>query len=635
MVVLASTVRDSGEVREDAVLQGEVRAAVDRLAQDLRQAYTGDTTSPIETMTGTQLTFLSPDRGTPLHDRRIAYRLSSGTLERASATSTNTNGPPWTIPALGSYQPAVASVRNATVFTYFDVTGATTATASNVASVTVTVQVCDEDGHEPPVHLLDQHRAEDERMRRVRSLLRREEGVTMVLVVVAIVVLSVLSTTLYVILGAEQTSSNNAVTRDASFQAAEAGLHAYMAKLLDDSSFELHYLSKGESSRTSSGGTVVAGSSSSNVAWSLGSTWTYPNGFGNWRALGNGYEYSLQITPPSASTPGIDIVVVGRKVGATTGTRKIEAIVRQASVTDFQMLADNTITYGSGATTTGKIYASQDSSGTKHDVNHDGNAYADIYAEGDVKGSVTMHANAAGVMAKKYDKDSNPDIRTIIKSPISFSSFLTSISQIQSAATAGGVTLDAAGKVWWLKFLSNGKFTAAQCTNSGSNDPETTQPTCGTPTTYDIPSNGAVYSAQTVIVSNATTGGGVKGRVTVASNDNIVIADNIGPVTAGVDVLGLVAANNMYVASWVPYDLTWSAATIAQTGLWKSAPGTAGSHGTMTFTGSTATSDGGSMPLFGTRIYNYEPSLLYLQPPWFPVIADSLTTVLFRELPSS
>ena len=38
----------------------------------------------------------------------------------------------------------------------------------------------------------------------------------------------------------------------------------------------------------------------------------------------------------------------------------------------------------------------------------------------------------------------------------------------------------------------------------------------------------------------------------------------------------------------------------------------------MIFTGSTATAHGGSMGMFDTRIYNYEPSLLYLQPPWFP-----------------
>jgi prepilin-type N-terminal cleavage/methylation domain-containing protein len=140
-VTLSSTIRNGGEVREDAVLEGEVRAAVDRLAQDLRQAYTGDTTSPIETMTATQLTFLSPDRATPLHNRRISYRLLNGSLERASATSTNTNGPPWTIPALGSYQPQVSSIRNTAIFTYADLTGAPATTPDGVASVTVTVKV--------------------------------------------------------------------------------------------------------------------------------------------------------------------------------------------------------------------------------------------------------------------------------------------------------------------------------------------------------------------------------------------------------------------------------------------------------------------------------------------------------------
>jgi hypothetical protein len=462
----------------------------------------------------------------------------------------------------------------------------------------------------------------------IRRALRREEGVTMVLVVVGIVVLSVLSTTMYVILNSEQNSSNDAVVRDASFAAAEAGLHSYMAKLLDDSSFYTHYLAPGEASRKPSSGSLVAGSSSSNIAWSGGSSWTYPNGFGNWRALGNGYEYSLQVFGPTSTTPGVDIVALGRKVGSTTETRKLEAIVRQASVTDFQMLANRSITYGSDATTTGKIYASQDSSGNKYDVTHNGDAYADIYAEGDVKGTVTMHANANGVMAKKYDGDSNPGIRTVIKSPVNFSSFLTSLSEIQAAATANGVYLNAVGKVWWLKFQNNGKFSAQQCTGS---TPSTTAPTCGTATWYDIPSNGAVYAAQTVIVGNTSTSGGVKGRVTVASSGDVIIADNIGPVTPGTDVLGLVASNDMLVASYVPTNLTWAAATIAQTGEWKSV-GSSGSKGTMTFTGSTATALGGSMGMFSTRVYNYEPSLLYLQPPWFPLINDSLTTVLFREL---
>jgi hypothetical protein len=54
----------------------------------------------------------------------------------------------------------------------------------------------------------------------------------------------------------------------------------------------------------------------------------------------------------------------------------------------------------------------------------------------------------------------------------------------------------------------------------------------------------------------------------------------------------------------------------------------------MTFTGSTATSDGGSMGMFQTRIYQYDDSLFYLPPPWFPVIEDAYTTLLVRELPA-
>ena len=128
--------------------------------------------------------------------------------------------------------------------------------------------------------------------------------------------------------------------------------------------------------------------------------------------------------------------------------------------------------------------------------------------------------------------------------------------------------------------------------------------------------------------------GTVKGQVTVASNANVVIADNISYVTAGVDVLGLVAKSEMIIASYVPYNLTWTAATIAQTGQWRSYDTTT-DHGTMTFTGSTATNQGGYMNMFATRNYIYDSNLLYLQPPYFPLLLDTYTVVSFRELPSS
>src|SRR5262249_40007547 len=104
-VTMSGTIHTSSEVQEDSILQGEVRAAVDGIARDLRHTYTGNGNPGIESMSASQIQFLSPDRQTPFHLRRIAYRVSNGTLERAGATSSNTGQPPWTIPALSGYAP--------------------------------------------------------------------------------------------------------------------------------------------------------------------------------------------------------------------------------------------------------------------------------------------------------------------------------------------------------------------------------------------------------------------------------------------------------------------------------------------------------------------------------------------------
>jgi hypothetical protein len=40
------------------------------------------------------------------------------------------------------------------------------------------------------------------------------------------------------------------------------------------------------------------------------------------------------------------------------------------------------------------------------------------------------------------------------------------------------------------------------------------------------------------------------------------------------------------------------------------------------------------MTMFQTRVYQYDDSLAYLQPPWFPTLDDAFTVVLLRELPS-
>ena len=106
------------------------------------------------------------------------------------------------------------------------------------------------------------------------------------------------------------------------------------------------------------------------------------------------------------------------------------------------------------------------------------------------------------------------------------------------------------------------------------------------------------------------TAGGVKGRFTVASSDDIIVADNIHFVTSGQDVLGLVAKNNVYIAKYTPDPLTWSAGVIAQTGTWSARDWTAPLKSLMTFRGMSATADGGSFAgMFATRDYGYDDEL--------------------------
>lgn len=131
----------STELQDEAVSQNEIRASFERLAQDLRQAYVGDGTPPVETMTATEITFLSPDRATPFHLRRISYRLVSGRLERAVATSTDTDGAPWSIPALGPWRKQIGGVVNSTLFVYRDDAGNPTTDRTALRTVDLTLRV--------------------------------------------------------------------------------------------------------------------------------------------------------------------------------------------------------------------------------------------------------------------------------------------------------------------------------------------------------------------------------------------------------------------------------------------------------------------------------------------------------------
>ena len=186
---------------------------------------------------------------------------------------------------------------------------------------------------------------------------RSESGTALVLVVFLSAALMLMSVSLIDLVRGDSSRAAQSVVSDAAFQAAEAGLNDYTSKLLDDNQFYLHDVAVGESTRRSSGGTLVAPGASSPTAWAYGTTWTYPNGKDNWRSLTNGYQSNIQVTAPTITNNWVDIIAGGRKQGTTAPTRVIEEWLRPSSVADFQMISNISVTYGSAATTFGKIYS--------------------------------------------------------------------------------------------------------------------------------------------------------------------------------------------------------------------------------------------------------------------------------------
>jgi prepilin-type N-terminal cleavage/methylation domain-containing protein len=140
--MLLTSSKTSQRVEEQATLQNEVRVAMGRLSTDLRQATNANGTSPVESLSSTTVTFLSPDRLTPFHLRRISYRLVNGRLERSVVTSTDADGWPWIWPATpGTYFPEIGSVTSTSPFTFYDANSGLTTDPTAVRSVRIAVTV--------------------------------------------------------------------------------------------------------------------------------------------------------------------------------------------------------------------------------------------------------------------------------------------------------------------------------------------------------------------------------------------------------------------------------------------------------------------------------------------------------------
>ena len=410
-----------------------------------------------------------------------------------------------------------------------------------------------------------------------------------------------------------------------------------------------------------------------------------------WYSLGNGYQYLIQLYPPNTSFTGLAstitrIDVTGRPFGSTDTSkwRTIETQIRPSSLTDFQAFVAEALAYGSGATTTGPVFVGEDNSGVKYDLDHAGHATGNLYAEGTVdpnntanRGSYTTFQNGATY----YDSTTNPNALCKLNNcaAVPFTNFSSTFSKVSGAAscpvsgtpagppsywcfgTADPNNGNAAVDAWWIRFLSNGKATFTPCTKYYTTNYQgvktyypiyDNQPNCGTTSAqYTLPTNGAIYSAADVIVS-----GVVKGQITVATAGNVYYGGSLTQNTPGTDVIGEEAQGSIYVPEWAPdsnRNITIYSAQFSLNGAFMSSPDwNSGTKGTMNFYGSTAvygiTPCNKSTPgagyqaadctimyfsgFFAARNYNYDPNLLFVQPPYWPNLGNAFTILVQRQI---
>lgn len=473
----------------------------------------------------------------------------------------------------------------------------------------------------------------------------RDDGMSLIAVLLIGAVLTMLAVTIAATTEAALDRAGATKRESTAFQAAEAGIDDYIAKLTEDRLYYGHFVHPAEDDRSPAADQLADASGVRRWAGDL--AWTYPATPVRWVALANGYEYHLEIEPPTASRNGVRIRSTGRRAGDSEDARTLEVLVRASTVADFFMITNNDIRYGSTAVTYGKVYAGIDeASGTPRDIEHDGVAHADLYAEGQIVDAASIDYEDGAKGYSGYDAagsarsaDDPAQIRSKVRNPIRFGDFVVALAEIRRAAEhGGGLLLDNSSvHAWRLTFRSNGTVDVARCTRSGSNHIAAVRPSCTVHGTYPVPAIGAIYAEQSVIVSGTGSGTAadqvsrVNGRVTVASNGDIVVANDISYVVPGEDVLGLIARNDVIIAKWTPTNLTWTASVIAQTGRRRSWD-SSGSHGTALFTGSVATNGSPYMDMFSVREYNYDRNLVYLQPPYFPVLEEAYTVLFYREL---
>ncbi len=440
-----------------------------------------------------------------------------------------------------------------------------------------------------------------------------ESGSTLITVMLMGATLSVVSAILITNTVFNLDSSAKSVRVGGAYQAAEAGLGDYLAKLADDRTYWSHWVHEAESTR-------IGGTTATNKSWTDDATpgWTYGATKDNWKTLGDDYEYNIQVTPPAGPVTTVKVVATGRKVDATTGLKAIEAEIRPSSLGNFLMVVDDDLSLDySSLTTNGGVYLTDAPSGT-YDLCHDGVANANMYAEDRFTTGCGTHTGT-GVA---YDGDGSTgyaDIRTQISSPISFGPLLSSLDQITIAAGGpGGIYrtnnngCDQSSNSYDVTFNGNGTSpgTVTIVKRWTQSDFLLCNDAYSSTETIAMPTAGAMWFDRGVTVHTSV----VDGTVSLRSGGNITIDGNITYEAPGNDVLGLVSNGTITVSG----DRTINAGLASITGSLNAADGDI-----IIFNGMMILKDGGGTIFNQAGTFTWDTNLATLPPPFFPSIGET------------
>lgn len=539
----------------------------------------------------------------------------------------------------------------------------------------------------------------------MRDPARRDEGsalITAILIGMVIMGFSVLLAQLSV---REVRQASFQEQEDVTLAGTEAMLERYATKLTLDPAYYFHRVDEGERARvcTDAGSVSFGATVNPGNVWddSCG-TWDYVDppdddgdGDPDWwvhplfdedgdpSVVGNrDVAVLMEVTPPQNGNP-VRVTVVGRR-GESINRRAISATIRAKALSEFARVAQEDISFGSGATLNGPVY-----SGDDLDFAPDNETYYDIFAEDQI-----FDEPIARDGATFYDgRGEHEDIRDVFPEPLNFSNFWGDLDLIYSIAcdADAGLCLDDADATAWMihPYVSGGvgrlkiwKSTVnpptSSCLNSEewwilNSEPERAEENRGSKTWPDpfpnhadlwsdyadveYPDAGVVWTNEHTVIgyrgfasaadSNADGFKEVviKGGLTIyagssAQPKNVVINSDIlmSNETGLTDVLGLAASKglaiNPYAVSNVDDELELWVAWLGQdvdanfTSLAcgrNSGSGATPNYSNLDFHGSRAswrTSAMSGNSRFYTRNYQFDDRLAFLRPPFWPLLVD-------------